>query len=85
MKDVVSIGGIDANDNFQVLKSLDVQLELHLAGHVDLNVRVGGLKIVTAKVMSSLVSIKSVGFTIVYSSITTSKSTLIHSLTSTCS
>ena len=36
MKDVVSVGGIDANDNVQIPMILDDQLGLHLAGHVGL-------------------------------------------------
>ena len=49
MKDVVSVGGKDAIDNVQIPMSLDDQLELHLAGHVGLNVRVRGIRIITAK------------------------------------
>ena len=47
--DVVLIGGIEANDNYQKPMVLDDQPGLGLAGHVDLNVRVGGLRVITAK------------------------------------
>ena len=48
-EDVVLIGGIEANDNYQKPMGLDDQLGLDLAGHVDLNVRVGGLRVITPK------------------------------------
>ena len=83
MKDVVSVGGKNANDNVQIPMDLDDQLGLHLAGHVGLLVlylmRFGELELSLLKLCLCFILITSVavGSTSLFPSISTSISTLI--------